>query len=62
MFYFSPKNFYVDNFLQLDFSKFDTEEALGKILEKKCNSALDLFEKECAFGLDLGPKFVATKQ
>jgi len=62
MFYFSPKNFHVYNFLQLDFLKFDTEEALWEILEKRCNSALDLFEKKCAFGLAHSPKFVATKK
>ncbi|KAF6027028.1 hypothetical protein EB796_014659 [Bugula neritina] len=46
----------------LDFLKFDTEEALWEILEKRCNSALDLFEKKCAFGLAHSPKFVATKK
>jgi len=47
--------------LQLDFSKFDSEEGLGKVLESRIKSTLNFFEKECEFGSDLGPKFLAAK-
>jgi len=47
--------------LQLDFSKFGSEDSLEKVLESRIKSTIELFEKECEFGSDLGPKFLSAK-
>jgi len=47
--------------LQLDFSTFDSEEGVEEDMENRNKSTIELFEKECEFGSDLGPKFLSTK-